>query len=288
MNDDLLFSLEAQRTSIPIFSESNTVNIFVEDSGKEYIYEYIFCKMFGDDFHKNKIFSTNGKKGMEKYFRELGVYDSEDPNKKNIYLVDGDFDRYIYPENIINSRNYIYLKTYNIESYYIDKIAFETYAKGYIRCRHEELEQKVKFDLWLDTITKEASKLFFCYAYIKKNNPEDQSVSQSPYLFLDDKTGFEKDNKINLYISKVISEHEDAAEEIDKIKQIYFSQNDDEFNIICGKFLMDSLFMHLRNICLPYNRRTYRKDDLEWALITNMNVSKLDYVKERIIEIMRN
>ena len=130
--------------------------------------------------------------------------------------------------------------------------------------------------------------MFYCYAYIKKNNPEDQSVSQSPYLFLDEKTGFEKDDKINLYISKVISEHEDAAEEIDKIKQIYFSQNDDEFNIICGKFLMDSLFMHLRNICLPYNRRTYRKDDLEWALITNMNVSKLDYVKERIIEIMRN
>ena len=111
MNDDLLFSLEAQRTSIPIFSESNTVNIFVEDSGKEYIYEYIFCKMFGDDFHKNKIFSTNGKKGMEKYFRELGVYDSEDPNKKNIYLVDGEFDRYIYPEKFLIAvfRNILHL-----------------------------------------------------------------------------------------------------------------------------------------------------------------------------------
>ncbi len=71
----------------------------------------------------------------------------------------------------------------------------------------------------------------------------------------------------------------DAQDKIDEIDNIYKSINgDDYFNLICGKFLLDSLYAYLLNLF----KNPYKKDDFIWYLINHFDISKLDYVKSAI------
>ena len=58
----------------------------------------------------------------------LGIHHKSQLNNYNfaddiieIFIVDGDFDRYIKKEEMIEHHNFIYLETYNIENYFIDE-----------------------------------------------------------------------------------------------------------------------------------------------------------------------
>ena len=74
---------------------------------------------------------------------------------------------------------------------------------------------------------------------------------------------------------------DDFESKISEIAEKYEAINgDDYFNLICGKFLMDSLFSYLQNIA----RIPMRKDDFQWALINGFDISKLEYIKEVVIE----
>ena len=52
--DELLYSSEATTTEYLFFSDFNSINIFVEDAGKEYEYETIFKRLLGNQY-KNKV-----------------------------------------------------------------------------------------------------------------------------------------------------------------------------------------------------------------------------------------
>ena len=51
---------------------------------------------------------------------------------------------------------------------------------------------------------------------------------------------------------------------------------------LCGKFLLESLYCHIRNI----TGINFRKDDFRWHLICDFDIRKLGYVKERILVAM--
>lgn len=280
--EDLKYSNEATATEYLFFRDLNDINIFVEDEGKEYEYETIFKRMLGSKYKVTKILGVGGKVELKKCFAEFGLVNPDDPNIKNIYIADGDFDRYIYKDQMINSPHFIYLKAYNIENYFIDKSASEKFAKGQLKCSDGEVELKVDYDNWKSKIVNQASKLFFYYCYMKKDYPEEKSVSRSPYLFLDSQNGFEREGAFEEYQNHVLFLNPNAVEKVEKIKESYYQLNDDEFNIICGKFLFESLYCHIRNI----TKIKFRKDDFRWHLICNFNINTLGYVKERILSIM--
>ena len=282
VTEDLKYSNEAVATEYLFFCDLNDINIFVEDEGKEYEYETIFKRMLKSKYRVNKILGVGGKVELKKCFEEFGLVNPYDSNIKNIYIADGEFDRYIYKDQMIYSPNFIYLQTYNIENYFIDKIASEKFAKGQLKCSDDEVELKVDYDNWKDKIVNQASKLFFYYCYMKKNYPEEKSVSRSPYLFLDSQNGFEKGGAFDEYQKHVLYLNPNAIEEVEKIKESYYQLNDDEFNIICGKFLFESLYCHIRKI----TKIKFRKDDFRWHLICNFNIKTLDYVKDKILFIM--
>lgn len=277
--DDLFYSDEALSTRFLYFQELNEINLFVEDVNMEHAYETIFKRLLKDKYNIKAIFPLGGKSQVKKHFIEFG--DKTD-GIKNFYIVDGDFDRYICPNDMIDSPCFIYLKAYNIESYFLDEKACIQFAKGRLKCMDKEVESRLKYKNWQERIVKEASKLFLCYCFVQKYCLGIKTISRSPYLFINDKTGFErKDNTFNQYWQEILRLAPNAKDKIIEIDNIYKSINGlNYYNLICGKFLFNSLCCYLRKII----RSTFNKEDFKWHLINHFDISKLDYIKNIIVK----
>lgn len=278
--DDLEYSEDALAARFVLYQGLNEVNLIVEDSDREYIYETIFKRMLGEQYNISTIFAVGGKPAViERYMEFKGETDSI----KNFYIVDGDFDRYIHKDDMINDPCFIYLKTYNIENYFIDENACLEYSKGHLKCLDEDTKSKVDFNSWKTRIISESAKLFLCYCYVQKFHPTVETLSRSSFLFLDYKTGFERDGAYREYWNnEILSLGTDAQNKINEIDVLYKSINgNDYFNLICGKFLIDSLYTYLLNLF----KKPYTKDDFIWYLINHFDITKLDYVKNAILSV---
>lgn len=279
MNEKRLeYSFDASLNRTLFYSEFNDINIYVEDINKEYEYETVFKRLLGDEYRISSIFCMGGKKEVIKAFEENK---KQNINDLNFYIVDGDFDRYIFPEKMIKDSHFIYLDTYNIENYYIDEEACYKFSKGKLRLIDDKVRKIINFDNWLNTIITQSSKLFLSYCFLEKYYPEIPSVSRKHCEFIDSKTGFERtDDAYNKYFENVIiNADSDAMSKINDIDRDYKLINGDNyFNLICGKFLLCSLGFYLRS---KINDRI-DNDDLKWYLIENFDIKKLDYIKEVI------
>ena len=276
--DDLTYSSEALAARFVLFQGLNEINLIVEDTDREYIYETIFKRMLGDNYNISAIFAVGGKQAVIERYKE---FRDETGRIKNFYIVDGDFDRYIHQDEMIYDTCFIYLETYNIENYLIDEKACLQFSKGHLRCLDNVVKNKVNFNAWKNRIISESTKLFLCYCYVQKFHPYIETLSRSSFLFLDDKTGFERENAYEKYWNNEISVLDtNPQNKIDEIDSIYKSVNGDNyFNLICGKFLLDSLCAYLRNLF----DETFNKEEFKWHLINHFDISKLDYIKNIIL-----
>lgn len=276
--DDLTYSSEAQAARFLLFQGLNEINLIVEDKDREYIYETIFKRMLKDQYNISTIFAVGGKPSVIERYRE---FKNETDGIKNFYIVDGDFDRYIYSEDMINNPCFIYLKTYNIESYFLDEEACVQFVKGRMKCMDKEVKEKLNFQYWKNRIVSESSSLFLNYCFVQKYYPHKETLSRSSYLFIDNKTGFERtDEKYHKFEDEVIELDSNSKNKIMEIDILYKSINgDDYFNLICGKFLFDSLCCYIRNLI----EQKFEKEDFKWHLVNHFDISKLDYVKDIIL-----
>ena len=276
--DDLMYSPEASATRYLFYQDLNDINIFVEYLHKEFLYETIFKRMLKDKYNIYSITPLDGKLNVISGFNEFGA---ETDGVPNIYIVDGDFDRYIYPDKMIHSPNFIYLETYNVENYFIDEAACLIFAKVKLKCLDDVVKSKVNFTYWREKIVSESAKLFLCYCFVQTKDPSITTLSRSSYEFLDYKTGFERtDGAFEKYWNSIKYLSDTIKDDINKIDNIYKEINGDNyFNLICGKFLLDSLYCYLRNI----TESKFNKEDFEWTLVNNFDISKLDYIKNQII-----
>lgn len=261
------------------------INLFIEDIGKEFQYETIFKRLFGKAYPIVEIFPMGGKQALKERYKEFGLTDSENPQIKNVYLADGDFDRYVCAEDMISDPQFIYLDSYNIESYYIDEDAITQFVKGQLMRLDEEVKRKFNFKSWKATIIDQSTKLFLLYCFISKYYPEIPNVSRPYGKFLNMETGFERDDgAFDAFLNEVkeITQDKMMQEKINEIKNKYISINGNDFyNLICGKFLFASLCAYIRSV----TKKALKKDYLEWHLINNFDISKLEYIKTRIVEI---
>lgn len=276
--EELSFSDEALSTRVYFYQGLNEFNIFVEDKEKEYIYETIFQRLFENKYKIKTILGLGGKPNVIQHFKKFG---NKTDNVKNIYIVDGDFDRYIYADKMIQDPCFIYLKTYNIENYFLDENACIQFVKGRLGIFDQEVKKKLNFQYWKDKIINEASKLFLCYCFIKKFYPTRESVSRSPYLFIDSKTGFKRtDGMFEQYWDSIIELDSDAIEKIAEIDMLYKEINGENyFNLICGKFLFDSLCCYIRMII----KSKINKNDFMFHLVNHFDISQLNFLKEAIL-----
>ncbi len=293
-SEDLYFSPEALAARYTLLHGNrnikqnlNNINLFVEDVGKEYQYESIFKRLFKGAYPIVGIFPVGGKRELKKRFNEFGLIDDKNPQVKNIYIADGDFDRYAHSEEMISNPQFIYLKTYNIENYFIDEGACIQFVKGKIKCLDNEVKKTLDFNSWKTKIVNQSQKLFLVYCFLSKYYPDTENVSRPVHLFLDMDTGFEReDGAFDIYVKEITEKTGDVRinERIDIIKEEYISINGEDFyDFICGKFLIDSLFIYISKKI----NKNFRKEDFIWHLINNFDISKLDYVKDIILSVTK-
>lgn len=280
---DLQFSLEGIMTSIKFFEDINKIHLIVEDKGKESEYETIFKRLLQEEYNIEKIFAVGGKSNVKRCYEEL----KDEKTLPLIFLVDGDFDRYNDPENMINDERFIYLETYNIESYLIDEKACVHFVKRYMCSSNEkEIKNRLNFTLWYTTIVQQAKDLFFIYCYLQKYKPEIPNVQRSSYFFIDYKTGFKRnDNEFENFQKEIYESDQCAEGRIKGIIDFYNSIHGNNYSyLICGKFLFNSLKCYLTNIVNEELHKKCHIDDitLRWCLIDNFDLKKLLYIKDVI------
>ena len=274
---ELEHSREGLSTRAIMFEDFQNFTIYVEDQYKEYEYETIFKRMLHQNELKAQfqVLALGDKKRVKAEFQKLKNLGNL---KHKVFIVDGDFDRYIKEEEMIVHHNFIYLETYNIENYFIDENAVKIFFKGVVKKIDEEVSDMVSFSEWKERIVRESTNLFLTYCFIQKNELG-KNVKEAKKN-LDYKTGFLNLEEVNSYLDKISRENINMTDEVNEIKERYLRSNEDFFNLICGKFLLQSLFAYMKK---KSPKISSKFDDLRWHLINNFDISKLNYVKNIII-----
>lgn len=279
MAEGLFYSEEALINRVIFLSSSNDINIIVEDEYKEYEYENIFNRLFSYQIKINNIFPMKGKPGVKKAFEEYGAnYDG----KPSIYLVDDDFDTIMEKEKVEHS-NFIYLDRYNIESYYVDKRATLKFMAGKMKRRQRDIVDEIDYESWENTTYRKLENLFINYVIGQAVFPEEKNVGISPHVYIDSQ-GYIDDNKINEYVIQL-------QERIPDYEELYIFYNEkyerllegNASRLICGKYIIASLSQYLRKKV----NTTFKEDDFRYYLVGEFDIRKLDYVRERIEELLR-
>lgn len=265
------------------------VILYVEDSGKEFKYEGILKRMFGHNGMPDRsildiinIISLGGKPKVVDKVKEQGSYDRE-KNQHYVYLMDGDFDRYIEPYSMIKAPNVIYLEAYCIENYFLDEEACINFIQSKNQERDIDVRNKLNFTRWRKRITTEASELFFYFACARKFSKEHKGSGKVPdgvskaFSQLDRSTGFidliRTNNKIK-EIQDVVYDYQDT---LIVAKEEYFRiHGNDYFYLICGKFLFKSLTFYIKSV---FGLTNFQDNDLIREMERNFDIGKLHNLK---------
>lgn len=279
MEEGLFYSEEALINRVIFLSDSNEINIIVEDEYKEYEYENILNRLFSYQLILNNIFPMKGKPGVKKAFEEYGAfYDG----KPTIYLVDGDFD-IIMNKDMVEHPNYIYLDKYNIECYYVDKDATLRFMSGKLKKRQKDIVNEIEYEAWENDTYDKLKKLFINYLIGQTIFPNEKNVGISPYTYIDSR-GRVNESKIDEYVIQL----QNRVPNYDELFMYYsdrFEQllDGDVTRLVCGKYIIASLARYLRK----KTSVTFKEDDFRYYLVSEFDIEKLFFLKERIINIMK-
>ncbi|HAA0587256.1 TPA_asm: DUF4435 domain-containing protein, partial [Listeria monocytogenes] len=257
--------------------EINEINIFVEDKGKEYEYEEILSKVFADEYHIQTIYALGGKPQVLSAFRDCKEHVSSNNNIKNIYLLDGDFDQYL--DNIVmeSHPHIIYLQSYNIENYFLNEESVVTFMQGKMKMLKNDVRTKIAYSEWLSNTLYNIENIFILYCIIQEKELGIPNVGDSEYKVIN-----MIDGSINMTryedLKKQIS---NCTVNIDLVEQEMKAKihniNPNVFDLICGKHLICSLYRHLLKIT-----KGFSYDEFRWHLVQNVEVSRLNFIKERV------
>lgn len=280
---DLKYSEDALLNR-PLYLISSTgVNIFVEDTGKEYEYEAIFNRLFNkNEINIKNIFAMGGKKNLIEGYKKY----SPDPDTISLFIADGDFDMFLTPKpgllEIIDSPHFIYLDKYNIESYFIDEIAISQYMSNKFKKTLPQVKSIINYSAWKNNIYPEYYKLFLLYMAIKEYKSTISSVGRSPYIFFDNNTGLFKSESYTRLYNEIKSEIDDLDTKLESFDSLVKTKLSSQYDIICGKYLIESLYCYLKNI---YGG-SINKDDFKYFLICQFNINQLDHLKYKILSVI--
>lgn len=284
-NSDALAFSEDALSNRPLFLSSlNDINIFVEDDGKEYIYEEILERLLGDCVHIFCIFPLGGKSAVLQKHRISNKYDAK--GNSNIFIVDGDFDN-LWDENKVIADNLIYLDRYNIESYYCTKDSAIKYMRGILRKTREQTEAIIDFDTWFRRFQEEFGKLFALFALVQHYCPVIPNVGDV-MRFLDTDGSLISDEY--LQYEKQVAEHIDSIDaQIQKVfeKTQYQITNSDKgtsnfSTIICGKCQLESFCRHLK-ICSGKN---INRENIRNSFIMTFDLEPLQFIRDRVLYLL--
>ena len=279
MEEGLFYSGEALINRVLFLSDSNDINVFVEDECKEFEYENILNRMFAYRITIKNIFPMKGKPGVRKAFEEYG---SNYEGKPSIYIVDDDFDT-IMDRSKIKHPNYVYLNKYNIESYYVDESVVMRFMAGKMKKRQRDIVAELSYDVWKNNTYQNFEELFINYVIAQRVFPSEKNVGISPYKYLDSEGNINHD-----VITQYISDLKTRVQNYDELYDYYMSRYNeylegDASNLICGKYVLASLARYLRKKA----NVNFKEDDFRYYLVSEFDIKKLNFLKERMLNILQ-
>ena len=281
MNDSetLNYSHDALANRAIFLSDLNDINIYVEDTGKEYEYEELFERLYGETMKIFCIFPLGGKDEVLRWHGNQGMHDAD--GKLNIFIVDGDFDN-LWDDAKVESPNLIYLSRYNIESYFISKEATIKYMRTYLKCTRRETESRIGFDNWEQKQKQDAGKLFVLFAVARRYYPDLFSVNGAAGKFLDNRGCLREDKYVTYQhdLEAVVPDLQEKISDIEGRISNRFSGDEDRkiLSIICGKFLFESLCRHLATV----KHKNINRESYKSIILSSFDISLLYFVKDRI------
>lgn len=271
---DLSFSEDALLNRVLFISGKNKINLFVEDTNKEFEYEEIFEKIFSEDFKLNCIFPTNGKPYLIEAYNLFGT---NEEYGKNIFIADGDFD-ILLGKSMVNSDNFIYLEKYNIETYLINKKAIINTMRPRLKLEKSKVEKYINLDYWYSKILPFMKKIFSLHCLVQLENISLKNVGRNPNSFLN-KNGLPNYSQCEKYELEIKSYIPDIEEKYNQLNlTMEQSSSDDPLKFICGKYLLTSLCLYLND----KSQYKYKYDKLKADLISRIDPECFIYIKNRV------
>ena len=276
-NFDLRYSDDALLARVIFLSSKNDLNIFVEDTNKEYEYEEIFERLFEERLRINVIFPTGGK---QKLIEAYDLFGNTSEYGYCFFIADGDFDAALNNEMIV-SENFLYLQRYNIESYLLDENTIVKYMRPKLKRQIDETQYIVDYTSWLNTIDPFFKKLFALHFLAQKHCNTIQNVSRGPKRFINNK-GWADYSQYDSYKDELSDYISNIDEEIDvalsKLETIYGKE---PCSFVCGKYYIESLARYLNHLPVKLSK-SVGCDEVKAELIRGFNIDSLNYVKQKI------
>lgn len=306
----------------------NDINIYVEDDNKAHLYETIFERMFKDEYMIQSIFPMGGKPKVLKEYIRVGSYEEKNGKRiPNLFLLDGDFDRYLgyekatkedYTDSLdddnkltnfitgkmLDSQSVVYLESYNIENYYIDEQAVIAYVKGKLGQTKEVTRATLMFSEWKEQIVAEATDLFLAFCFVQKylnkygseyNGQKSglsvKNVSDSK-RYIDHKVGCAVNSgELEKFKSNIIGVLNSERPELDYYNEIEKIKS--EYESVNGNDYYNLicgkfLLRSLTRHIENKSNKTLDYNDFVWFLINMFDLKKLDYLKEKIQILVRD
>ena len=288
MEENLRYSSEAAKINRAIFlKDFGNPMIFVEDDDKEYWYECILDRIFpGYAFEVN---ACGGKSKVEEAYHWFGENYSD---CKCIYMCDGDFDILIERFRI-SSSNFIYLKKYEIENYIIDEKSLLTLLIGRIHGSKKEARKLLNFNAWYNDTINSWYELMLAYIVAQINGINDiENANINAERYMKGDSYIIDVDRINEYKEelneKLKNIGKDLNEEITKIKEKITEKSINKDEIIKGKYLLVSAKRYIRSLIRKIKKNTpnIANEDLFNILLNTFNINSLDYIKEKVSNIL--
>ena len=272
-SEDLLYSQEALFNKYYFLEDQVDVVIYVEDTNKEYEYEKIFQRLF-DMKLKCKIIALDGKLNLEEAFRTKTTR-----RNKAFYIADGDFDLAL-GRTQIQADNFVYLKKYNIECYYLYQPAILTYMSMRLGKQIQETASLIDYDNWESNITPYYKKVFALHCIVQKQELGIPNVAKGACYFID-KNGFPNLSNYQRYLTEIKSDIPDINNQIEpQVQELENLYGNDLNCFICGKYIIESLSRYLNSKPVHKKRDS---EDLKNHLILSFDTSQLNYIKDKVL-----
>lgn len=277
---DLTFSEEGLLSRVLYLSSNTTLTIFVEDINKEFEYEEIFEKIFPENIHIDCIFPTGGKPRLEEAFELFG---NNQEYGKTFFIADGDFDVALEKDMIV-SKNFVYLKRYNIESYLPNETAILKFMRPRLQKSYQETKNIVDYNGWINILSPFFNKLFALHCAVQKYAPEIENVGRNPAQFLNG-SGFPNTSRFNSYKDEIEYTVPNIDEKIDtmlnKLMTIYGA---DTGSFVCGKYYICAIKLYLNTML----KKKINEDEVKAFSISWLNANNLQYIKEQLLCYLSN
>ena len=262
------------------YFEFNEVNFYVEDDEQENLYDMLFSRIFP---HLNiyRIFPLGGKLSVLAHAKDP---ENSIPEKKSVYVVDGDFDEIFQKQPAPN--NVFYLDRYCIENFLADEdgivdIVIETHPR---KKRSEVVDRLMIADL-IDHCIKSLTPLFRLFFCVQKLGLGIKNCDAKPEEYSEnDKLWSIDPDKLKAYQEKVAEKLEEKgkAEEFSELYFICESELSGKTHLnrlISGKFLLTQIFHYVKS---KYSLGSISFDSFVYRIAKTMSLEAFENFKSEV------